>query len=229
MIAMPCYQGQCHVRCMQSILNLTHIFKDNDIHHVFFPLDFESLIPRGRNLCASAFLKSDCSHLFFIDSDIQFNPSDVLKLLQHEKQIIVGLYPQKKLHFDKITQAIQSSITMKEFTQKCTQKNGNILQNTDSLDLVLMKDAPTGFMLIHRSVFDILIEKIPTLAYKNDVVGYDQFAHNGKIFNFFQVGVVNDRYLSEDYGFSTLCRACNIPIYADTSVELCHIGQFLYY
>jgi len=49
------------------------------------------------------------------------------------------------------------------------------------------------------------------------------------MYNFFQVGVINDRYLSEDYGFSTLCNACNIQIFADTTVHLIHIGQFLYY
>ena len=85
MVAMPCYQGVCHVLCAKQLLKLQNLLQSKNIEMELFTLESESLIFKSRNVCASAFLKSNCSHLMFIDSDILFNPSDVVKLLNHKR------------------------------------------------------------------------------------------------------------------------------------------------
>jgi hypothetical protein len=44
-------------------------------------LGHEPLIPRARSFLADEFLRSDASHLFFIDADIGFDPKAVITML----------------------------------------------------------------------------------------------------------------------------------------------------
>ena len=36
------------------------------------------------------------THLMFIDADINFNCQDILHMLQHDKDIVVGAYQKKR-------------------------------------------------------------------------------------------------------------------------------------
>ena len=42
-------------------------------------------------------MASDCTHLMFIDADIQFDGNDILKLLHHNLPVVCGAYPTKSL------------------------------------------------------------------------------------------------------------------------------------
>ena len=92
-----------------------------------------------------------------------------------------------------------------------------------------MHEAPTGFMLIKKSLLENLKNHCSNLEYTNDIQGYEKHTNDGKFYNFFQVGIHNGRYVSEDYGFCALINACNIHIYADLSINLIHVGNFYYY
>ena len=54
--------------------------------------------------CVDEFLRSDCTHMVFIDSDIGFNPVDVLTLVALQMRnpdtydVVVGAYPKKCFH-----------------------------------------------------------------------------------------------------------------------------------
>ena len=99
---------------------------------------------------------------------------------------------------------------------------------TDST-LAIMTDAPTGFMMIKKSLLENIKRHCPHLEYTNDIPGYTKYAIENKFYNFFQVGVFKGRYLSEDYGFCALVNASNIDIFADLSINLIHVGNFYYY
>ena len=55
MIAMPCYQGICHSLCTKQLLKLQMLLHSKDIAMEYFTLESESLVSRGRNVCATAF------------------------------------------------------------------------------------------------------------------------------------------------------------------------------
>mgnify|MGYP000341873540 CR=1 FL=1 len=60
----------------------------------------ESLITRARNYLVDEFLRSDFTHLLFIDSDIHYNPQDVIAMLALEKDVIGGPYPKKSINWN---------------------------------------------------------------------------------------------------------------------------------
>lgn len=224
-IACPCYQGQIHVKCMECITALILICHNQSMKYRFFTLTTESLVSRARNVCASVFLKSEFDYMIFIDSDIIFDPYDVLKLLAYDKKIIAGIYPTKKIDFELMKQHIHSCHTLHDLMCKtCTYPLNDLLQSEAAL--LVVKEAPTGFMVIKREVFANLMDSHKHLKYKNDIPGYNAHSLDGYFYNFFPVEVHDGRLLSEDYGF---CHLTSEKIYVDPSVTLVHIGTMHYY
>ena len=69
-IATPMYGGMCAGYYMQSIIQLLTTCQANNIDAHFSFMFNESLITRARNSLTQTFLKTECTHLMFIDSDI---------------------------------------------------------------------------------------------------------------------------------------------------------------
>lgn len=229
MVCMPCYHGECHSLCTKQLLKLQLLLYSKNIQMEFFTLESESLISRGRNVCATAFLKSDCTHLMFIDSDIIFKPDDVLKLILHKKEIITGLYPVKTINFQKLKEKIEKYDSLDLALRYTGKRVGNVKEFLEDSTLAIMQEAPTGFMLIKKSLLENLKNHCSNLIYNNDIPGYEKYSIESKFYNFFQVGIHNGRYVSEDFGFCALINACNIKIYADLSINLIHVGNFYFY
>ena len=80
MIATPMYGGQCAGIYTKSSTDLAAAALKYGVECRFFFLFNESLITRARNYLVDEFMRSDCTHLMFIDSDIGFDPTDVLAL-----------------------------------------------------------------------------------------------------------------------------------------------------
>lgn len=60
---------------------------------------------RNRNLIIQAGLENDCSHILLIDDDMAYKPDSLLKLLEHDVDIVSGLYlsrayPHQPIIFD---------------------------------------------------------------------------------------------------------------------------------
>ena len=113
-IATPMYGGQCFGYFAQSLMSLQNMLRDNKIDVAMSFLFNESLIQRARNALAHGFLKSDFTHLMFIDADIRFNPQDVLPMLLADKPIICGIYPKKELNWEMIHKAAVAGVPPSE-------------------------------------------------------------------------------------------------------------------
>jgi hypothetical protein len=231
-IASPCYCGQVHVKYMESVLGLTQLLSQSGIGFEFFTIPFDSLIPRARNASITRFMQSEtCTHLLFIDVDIQFQPQAVVKMIREDKDVIAGCYPKKALDFEAVKENYNKTETQLELIQSSVKYAFNFKpQKTHKLErgVVEVLDAPTGFMMIKKKVFRKMIAKYPETEYKNDVQAY-QMKDGDRFFDLFQSQVFNGRYLSEDYGFCRLWQNMGGSIHADLTVRLNHIGQFCYY
>ena len=80
-VATPMYGGMAHGLYLKSCLDLQGIMSRYGVDVKFSFLFNESLITRARNYLVDEFLRSDCTHLLFLDSDIHYNPQDVVALL----------------------------------------------------------------------------------------------------------------------------------------------------
>ena len=105
MIATPMYGGQCTGMYMKSCLDLQTTFQQYGITSRFSFIFNESLITRARNYLVDEFLRTDFTHLLFLDSDIHFNPQDIIAMMALDKDVIGAPYPKKSLNWGNIATA----------------------------------------------------------------------------------------------------------------------------
>ena len=69
-IGTPMYGGQCTGLYTKSTNDLSMLCSSHKIPMKYYFLFNESLVQRARNYIVDEFMRSDCTHLLFIDSDI---------------------------------------------------------------------------------------------------------------------------------------------------------------
>ena len=109
-VATPMYGGMCCGMYTKSSCDLATIATQYGMDIRFFYLFNESLITRARNYLVDEFLRSPYTHLMFIDSDIHFNPNDVLTLAALDKEIIGAPYPKKCIAWEKVRNAVDAGL-----------------------------------------------------------------------------------------------------------------------
>jgi hypothetical protein len=171
-IATPMYGGQCAGWYTQSILEMVNVFSQNNVKAQFSFMFNESLITSARNALAHQFLKTDATHLMFIDSDIRFRPQDILKMLEVDKEIICGIYPKKEINWTTVKQAMDKDVAQDQLKHYTGSFVVNLVNYAGEVTVpvnepVEIFNGGTGFMLIKREVFEKLGEKVP--SYTNDV------------------------------------------------------------
>lgn len=212
--ATPCYGGLLTDQYFLSMFKTSQLFTSLGIGFSITTLRNESLIPRGRNILASMFLESNCSHLMFIDADIEFDPDSVIRMLRMDKDLIVGAYPKKTLP---IQYAINLKI-MDPTTGRLNEDNG----------AVEVLDASTGFFMVHRRVFEKLIQAYPELIIKNDSAIDPKY--HPHLYALFDTLLDEDdgRYLSEDYTFIRRYQKIGGKVWLDPQTKLNHIGSYTF-
>ena len=234
-IMTPSHDGKYFHNYVQSLLNFT-------IHaeRAGMPLQVllnqgESLITRARNDCVAKFLANpEWTHLFWIDSDIGFSPEAAFRLLRSGYDIAAGVYPLKRENWP--LDGVPAGTTQQKFEGTYTRYTVNAKTSDGSNEVRLkiqpdgfmkMDEAPTGFMVIKRQVFERLMASYPELSYVPDSIGVSDM---GLHYRFFDVMVdpQTRRYLSEDYGFCRLWSGLGESVYIDANSNLSHQGSKLY-
>ncbi|MBT7980524.1 MAG: hypothetical protein HN684_05115 [Euryarchaeota archaeon] len=202
-VATPMYGGQCAGMYTKSTADLALLSAKYGVEIKFFYLFNESLITRARNYLVDEFLRSGFDYLMFIDSDIGFDPSDVLSLAalidpDNDKEIICGPYPKKTIAWEKIKMAVDRGFADKDPTDLNKYVGDfvfNPAQQTDSIPVdvpVEVLEGGTGFMMIHRSALVKYAAAYPEFSYRPDHVRTGAFNGTREITAFFDC-VIDDK------------------------------------
>jgi hypothetical protein len=235
-VATPMYGGMCAGPFAKACLDLTTVCMKYGIQVQFFFLFNESLITRARNYLVDEFLRSDCTHLMFIDSDIDYNPMDVVALLALDKPVNGGPYPKKTLAWEKMYDAVKLNLC-EDNPMQMEQYSGDYVFNVAPGTKEIRMDVPvevleigTGFMLIQRQVFEQFKNAYPELSYKPDHNRTQHFAGDREIHAYFDTVIdpTSKRYLSEDYMFCQWSRNIGIQIYLCPWMKLKHVGTYIF-
>lgn len=155
------------------------------------------MIGLARDNAASEFLKTDCTDLLFIDSDIAFTVADVDRICSHDLDVVGGCYPLKQ-------EAEKPTLVLSLVDGAKHDENG----------LIECTGIGTGFLRIRRSVFEKLAPHAKT--FKNDKGETEQ--------DFFPSGVDDGKYWGEDLAFCRLWRKHGGKVWADYQIRLSHFG-----
>lgn len=240
-VATPMYGGQCAGMYTKSTNDLAMACTRYGIDIKFYYLFNESLITRARNYCVDEFLRSDSTHMLFIDSDIGFDYKDVLTLLHlceddENYGVVTGPYPKKTIAWEKIKVAVErgfaekNPFNLEHFVGDYVFNTAEETTQFSIFEPVEIREAGTGFMMVHRSVFERYAKAYPNLSYKPDHVRTEHFDGTREITAFFDcvIDPVSRRYLSEDYMFSQYAREIGIKIWLCPWMQLKHVGTYTF-
>lgn len=162
-------------------------------------------VARTRNNLAYTFLKeTKCEFLFFVDSDIIFDPVDIDRIVSHGLPVVGGLYPKKSASLG----WVYSSLPGEEVNEKT--------------GLLKVRETGTGFLCVRRDVFEAMIAKWPEIRYEHDPVP------GAERWDFFPMHAQGGRYLSEDWFFCDRVRQLGLDVHVDVTVQVKHIGKIVY-
>jgi hypothetical protein len=200
-VATPMYGGMCAGMFAKSSADLSAMCAKYDIPVQFYYLFNESLITRARNYCVDEFMRSDAEHLMFIDSDIGFDPRDVLALMslqaaEPEKyDIIGGPYPKKCISWEKIKLAVDKGIAdedanvLEKFVGDYVFNPKNGTGTIPINEPVEVLEIGTGFMMVTKTALKKFVESYPKFHYKPDHVRTEAFDGSREILQFFQAEI----------------------------------------
>ena len=205
-LATPMYGGACAGIYCRAVCDLTAMFTQMQIPLVHYYLFNESLITRARAYASDEFMRSDCTHMLFVDADIGFKPQDVLAMLALQTpdspyDVLGAPYPKKCISWEKIVQAVEKGLHKPEHGGASNLDNfvGDFVFNPAGGQNQIQIGEPaevleigTGFMMIRKKTFELFREAYPQYSYKPDHIRTENFDGSREIFMFFQAEI--DRY-----------------------------------
>lgn len=211
----PTHDGTININTMLSINKCIDIlnkynYKYEIIHEI------GSHINRIRNRLVYKFLQNQGDYLFFIDNDVYGFENGFENMIKSKKLIIGIPYPKKGFNN---TLLLNNILNKRNLFENSTEFNINLLPTEKAKNnIIKVNHIATGCLLINKIIFDKLQKYVDIYLEDN----------NKLICDFFNSGVVNGKYLTEDYFFCNLCNEHKIDIYAFIDCELIHCGLFNY-
>jgi hypothetical protein len=216
-VGLPCYGAQM---TQPFVMSLIQTLQQSPFMGQLEFITNDSLVSRARNTIVGKFLESKYDWLLFLDVDLQFEVEHIARLWLHGtkegRKIVCGIYSMKKLAPMFVANFMPGEVP-------------------DSNGAVKVSESGTGCMLIHRSVFTAMARAMPELSYITD------FNHSSggdkEEFDFFGVGPYlyktgplagKRRYLSEDWMFCQRARDIGFDVWADTKIQIRHMGNMVY-
>ena len=200
-IGIPAYDGKINIKLAYNLAALMPKALQYGVSVRLGDVSGCSIITMARNQLVHEFLKSDCTELLFIDSDVIATADDVLRLMAQsgDKDITAGAYPRRSKD--------------KNFFADLYFDENQDLEFDGSL--MRLERVGTGFMLIQRHVIEAMVAAHPEWFYDfkgEQVCGVFDFQNK------------DGRYLGEDYLFCDRARAHGFKIHIDVDISLPHVG-----
>jgi hypothetical protein len=205
-VATPAYDGKVDVDYAVSLA-------DSCMHATMLGIKVKAcvmgngaFIEMARNIFAKQFLDSDCTHLFYIDSDLKWESRAFVGLLQAGRPVACGIYPKRQ--------------SPEEYPVHYIEDESNPGIQIFEGGWVGCDKVPTGFLCIERSVIEEMVKHVQVLELKD----------HGPVPWLFSTEIVENKdgtktFMGEDFAWSVKYgQIFNKPIYAWPDFDFIHHG-----
>lgn len=208
--ATPCGDGRYHREYVTSFHNTQCVLIEMGAKVDFAEMPFVSDIGLARSKIFSNFLRSQHTHLMWIDSDQGWRYHDVVRLILANRELVGAASCKKKFPL--------------EFAANNCDDNGNLLKINWEAESGLVEVTEVGFafMLMSKACAQKMADAYQDLKFPGDN-GTDEYS----LFDSFIVGEgPRRRRLSEDFAFCHRWRRTGGKIYLLPDVVLTHTGSY---
>jgi hypothetical protein len=207
-IATPAFGGQVTSPYLLSMMRTVVLCCREGITHQLHVNAGDSLISRARALLLAEFLRTDASHLLWVDADMSWEAEDVVRLLRHDQDFVCGAYRQKR-------EQLKWNFCLR-------REDGDKAPYAPEAGLIQIGAGGLGFTLVKRRVVERLVEAHPERAFTQtlndgtELPCWDLFG---------PVGVVGDAFYGEDVKFCNYWTELGGAIWLDPAIQLGHHGM----
>lgn len=205
-IATPSYDGKVCSAYTGGLVRSLPVLEREGIGVDYLLMTGNCHVDDARNGCLREFLKTDCTDLVFIDADVGWDASDLLRLCLYDRDVVAGVYPKKTPD----GAGEDYPVHLASDTELRADANG----------LLAVEGAPTGFMRIKRHV----IEKLVAANAHRRFVGQNK-ADSDPYTIVFERTYADGHRWSGDYAFCRAWAGMGGKIYVDPEMRFVHEGE----
>ena len=198
-VAIPAYDGRVCAETAKSLLREQY---QGAVEGVLLEVAFHSgcsLITQARNQLCRDFYESACERLVFVDSDVAWEPGDLLRLARHKPDVVGGAYRYKQDEED-------YPVGWLDRPELWADPETGLLE---------VESLPGGFLSISRAALDKLADAYPQQAYTYKGHGYHGYFH---------APIRGGGLWGEDAAFCADWRATGGKVWLDPELSLTHVG-----
>ena len=232
-VATPCFGGQVSSIYASSIFQLQRAVRaKSNIELKVLMRDGDALITRARANLMTQFLDDPtATHFLFIDADIGFTPEQVFRLIESGADMVAGVYPIKRVNWDKAKRVIESkrpkvAAAALDYVLEINDPDHVAVVN----GFTRVRYAGTGFLMIRRHVFEKMCAAYASLQFFREH-SLDALAGSPNRFALFEcmIDSKTGTYLSEDFAFCKRWTDMGGEIWADLQSRLDHVGPSVFH
>lgn len=197
-LAVPSY-GAMSAAFVYALTGSVRALTAANIPHQLLILSGHCHVDDARNSLVRQFLKSDCTDLVFLDSDLEWSSDDLLRLLTYDLDVVAGVYPLK--------QDVQA--------WPCRMLKGATPVRADGL--IEVEGVPGGFLRIRRAVLEHLELRSQSYLERPD--------DDTRAPLIFERRIEGGTRFSGDYVFCRKWRAAGGRIFVDPAIRFSHVGE----
>lgn len=200
LIGTPCYDGTVCAWYANSLLQTVKMSYEENVHIHAIYTSYDSLIQRARNSLFRLALSSEYDDLFFIDSDVEWNPEWFFRLIKRPEPVVGAPLVKKN--------------EVEAYTVKLVDKS---LRWSKDNKLIEVNGVGTGFVKISR----FAIEKLWEISepYVSEGVQERMVC---------DIKVKNGELISEDYILAEKWQSLGYKVWVDPTITVNHVGYKKY-
>lgn len=196
MIATPAYDGRVCAWYNHSLLLTERLCAKSNITIDPTYVCYDALIEKARNDLFAYAYENEYDDIFYIDSDVSWQPEQFIRILNHPVDFVAGIYPKK-------TEQEEYPINLLD---------GVKIEN----GLMEVASVPSGFLRMSKNAINILWKSCAPYTISQDP----------KVFkHVFQTGIVGGRFISEDILTCLKWRELGNKVWLDPYVTVAHSGH----
>ncbi|KUY95170.1 hypothetical protein WS50_18730 [Burkholderia territorii] len=227
----------CYLPYVNGLLELQRACLDAGLAFEYFYLSGTALLHQQRNVAVERFLQSGLSHMMFIDADIGFRGSDVIRMFEQQHDVMLGLYPSKSINWAAVADAARAhpsapperlALFSADYSQTVYAMDGAASRiQLDSVSEVHSGGA--GLMMIAHGVFEKMAQAFPETKVQFPSSYQGLSPNSTTMYEHFEfLREPDGRSLSEDLSFCRKWRMCGGKLYACSWFKTVHVGVHLH-
>lgn len=204
-IAIPSYTGTISAECMLSVVGLIEVLNSElGVQSVLTIHSYNGNVADARNQLVQEFLSTNCTHLLFVDDDMQFVPSEIARMFEffttRNEGVLAALCPRRNTIGQESVYDLYSPLVSGSF------------YGADAY--IEIERVGTGIMLIPRTVFTTTVFNV--IHRLRD--GLAQYF----------LTISGEEDISEDYYFCDHLKTCGVSLYLALWTNTKHIGRYAF-